>query len=319
MIIKNFANALDKIVQHLRDGELVAIPTETVYGLAGDASNPEAIKKIFALKQRPLDNPLIVHVENAEAMTQWASPISSSAKALAKFFWPGPLTLILPKAPHVSDLLTASQPSVGLRVPSHPIALEILKAFGGGLAAPSANPFMRISPTTAAHVESFFPDDLWIVDGGETSVGLESTIIDCTVDPPALLRHGMISPEDVLEKTGIHLQLKNEKNAKHAGQFKKHYAPLTSLVLLDSQQLNARWEGMSATEKNHAGLVLIENKLSKAKHRIVLSSEPNAYARQLYAALHEMDASACNQIFLELPPDLPEWAAVRERLFKAAG
>jgi L-threonylcarbamoyladenylate synthase len=187
------------IVDHLRQGECVAIPTETVYGLAADASNPKAINKIFALKGRPESRPLSVLLADKNQMQDWAVNIPEIAWRLASKFWPGPLTLIVPKAPHVSENLTAGQASIGLRVPAHPIALDILKAFAGGLAAPSANLFSQPSPQTVKEVVYYFPNELWIVDGGAASYGIASTIVDCTVSPPRILRQGALASEEIFQ------------------------------------------------------------------------------------------------------------------------
>jgi L-threonylcarbamoyladenylate synthase len=193
------AQIIPLIVDHFRQGECVAIPTETVYGLAADASNPKAINKIFALKGRPENRPISVLLADKNQMQDWAVHIPEIAWALASKFWPGPLTLVVPKAPHVPENLTAGQASIGLRVPAHPIALEILKAFTGGLAAPSANLFAQPSPQTVAEVVQYFPHDLWIVDGGAASYGIASTIVDCTVSPPKILRQGALASEAIFQ------------------------------------------------------------------------------------------------------------------------
>lgn len=188
---------LERIVTRLREGGCVAIPTETVYGLAADAANPRAIEKIFSLKGRPAGRPLSVLLANKTQLSDWATNIPEEAWKLAEQFWPGPLTLVLPKAAHVCDVLTAQQNTIGLRVPAHPIALEILQVFGSGLAAPSANLFQHNPPVAAQEVAEHFPEDLWIVDGGVSKVGVASTIVDCTVFPPKILRAGAISQKEI--------------------------------------------------------------------------------------------------------------------------
>ena len=196
-LIAPSAAEIEHAAHLLREGELVALPTETVYGLGADARNPAALAKIFAAKGRPADHPLIVHLADATQLAQWAVDISPAAHALADAFWPGPLTLILKRHPAVPDPVTGGQDSVGLRVPAHPVALALLRAFGGGIAAPSANPFGRLSPTTAEHVRNAFGDAVTVLDGGPCTVGIESTIVDLTAPTPRILRPGAISAEDV--------------------------------------------------------------------------------------------------------------------------
>ena len=196
-------HAIDRIVAHLTSGELLIIPTETVYGLVADATNPRAIEKMFALKKRPKDRPLSVLIADQRWMPQWSSAIPQSALQLAEAFWPGPLTLIVPKALHVLDTLTAHQPTIGLRVPAHPIALAILQAFQGGLAAPSANLFSAASAITAEQAAQYFPKEVWIVKDDVPILGVASTIIDCTMERPKILREGVITTKNIVEKTGI--------------------------------------------------------------------------------------------------------------------
>ncbi len=310
-----------QIVEHLRAGEVVAIPTETVYGLAADAKNPEAIKKIFHLKERPFDNPIIVHLPDQESMEQWGKNIPEYAWELAKAFWPGPLTLIIPKADSVLNLLTADQASVGVRVPAHPIALAILQAFDGGLAAPSANPFTRISPTQSSHVAEYFGEELWIVEGGPSEVGLESTIVDCTGKYPVILRHGVITEEDILEKINGSLALLKTSTAKHPGQHKRHYAPQTPIQLLDQEALSALCQKLTSLDKQQMGLIALTPSLQNLyfKKSKILPRDSKSYGASLYSALHELDAEGAQIILIEMPPDLPEWRAVREKLFKAQG
>jgi L-threonylcarbamoyladenylate synthase len=312
------AHAIEQIVAHLKQGQLVAIPTETVYGLAADAANQAAVEKIFRLKQRPFDNPLIVLIADSQQMLRWASHIPDVAWQLAEHFWPGPLTLILPKAEHVNTLLTAGQDSIALRVPAHPLALTLLQAFKGGLAAPSANPFMALSPTTAKHVASFFDDDLWIVDGGASSVGLESTIIDCCSAPPVILREGMITSVQIKNKTGLDIQLAKQTKVKHAGQYKLHYAPKTRLRLFLSKALDAEL-GKSSTKENIALLAYQSKKnVERFKKVMTLSDQPREYAKNFYAALHALDSEQCAEIWVEIPPEEEGWQAVHERLLKAS-
>lgn len=310
--------AIACIVHHLKSGEPVAIPTETVYGLAADATNPEAIEKIFLLKRRPLDHPLIVHLAHIDQLNFWVRSMSDAALSLAQAFWPGPLTLILKKTEQVPQLVTAGQDTVGIRIPSHPVAQKILQAFAGGLAAPSANPFMALSPTTAQHVRNAFPADLWVVEGGAAEVGLESTIIDCSGENPIILRAGMITPEAIQHKTDLIIPFAEHTEIKHAGQHTVHYAPNTRLRLFSSDALNQALENHIATQQ--LGLLIYQTRTasSAVKKMICLSNQVDQYAQKFYAALHELDHSACDEIWVELPPSGEAWQAIHTRLKKAA-
>lgn len=310
--------AIAQVVARLKAGELVAIPTETVYGLAADATNPQAVEKIFLLKQRPFDHPLIVHIADLNELLDWARDVPEVAYQLAQAFWPGPLTLILPKAKSVCDRVTAGQDTVGIRMPAHPLALTILRALGRGLAAPSANPFMAVSPTTAAHVMQLFNSDLWVVDGGPTEVGLESTIIDCSGAAPVILRAGMITPEDIKRKTNLTIGFVEQASVKHAGQHRVHYAPNTPLRLFSPLDLDQALANHSA--KQSLGLLIYRpRKQAYAfKKSICLSMDARHYAQKFYAALHELDACGCAEIWVEVPPQGEAWQAIHTRLIKAA-
>lgn len=305
-----------RVVEHLRQGHLAAIPTETVYGLAADAMNPEAIKKIYQLKNRPASNPLIVHIAHAEQLHDWAENIPEITWALAEAFWPGPLTLVLPKKAHIPDIVTGGQNTVALRIPSHPIALEILKLFKGGLAAPSANPYTRISPTTALHVASYFSEDLWIVDGGPTTVGIESTIVACQQDKLILLRQGMISGAQLHEATSLPIITQSE-GIKAPGQAALHYAPLKPLQIVDTSLIE------EACQKDHTpiiGLIHYSNFISLPKHWQAqqLTLSPEVYAKNLYQLLHQLEASNCEMIWIEAPPHETAYEAIYDRLGRAA-
>lgn len=302
----------------LRRGGLVAFPTETVYGLGADASNPAALKKIFAAKGRPADHPLIVHVAEASDLRHWAADVPQAAWQLAERFWPGPMTLVLRKATHVSDLVSGGQDSVGLRVPSHPVARRLLQAFGGGVAAPSANRFGKLSPTTAEHVKSELGDavDL-ILDGGACDVGIESTIIDLTREPPAILRPGHITAEQVAEALAAPLGANSLGRPRVSGSLASHYAPRLPLALVPAEQIEAYL-------RQHAGVpVAVLSRRSRPRGSTaalwqVAPDAPDAYARQLYAVLRRLDESGCKRIVVEDLPPLPEWVAVRDRLVRAA-
>ncbi|MBV9788146.1 MAG: threonylcarbamoyl-AMP synthase, partial [Chloroflexi bacterium] len=226
-------NEIERAVAALRDGQLVAFPTETVYGLGADASNADAVRRIFAAKGRPADHPLIVHLPDVAALTDWARDIPPAAWQLAARFWPGPLTMILPKAPHVPDVVTGGQQSIGLRIPDHPVAGALLRAFNGGVAAPSANRFGRISPTLAEHVQSELGDAVaLIIDGGPCRVGVESSIVDLTGEQPALLRPGHISASQLAEVLGSPVIQPQRSTTRAPGTLDSHYAPLTSTQIV---------------------------------------------------------------------------------------
>lgn len=302
---------IEAAVAILKAGGVVGLPTETVYGLAGDASNPTAIARIYAAKKRPADNPLIVHIESAEKLTQWACDIPKEAYILAEAFWPGPLTLILKKQPWVQDAVTAGQPTVGLRVPSHPVALAVLKAFGGGLAAPSANLFTEVSPTHARAVKEALGDRVELVlEGGDCEVGLESTILDLSGDAPQILRPGMISVEAIEAVLGCKVLTRPQNNIKVPGQYRVHYAPHTKVVWVQAEALNTDCE---AVITHTEGLSLPQGVLEYH-----LSSDPKIYAQKIYRILRELDVMGLKQIGIEVLPPTLEWDAIRDRLNKAA-
>ncbi|MBI1844800.1 MAG: threonylcarbamoyl-AMP synthase, partial [Actinobacteria bacterium] len=235
------SSAIAGAVGVLRAGGLVAFPTETVYGLGADASNDEAVRRIFAVKGRPTDHPLIVHLGDADQLDAWAREIPSDARLLAAACWPGPLTLVLWRSSAVSDVVTGGRDSVGLRVPSHPVALELLRAFGGGVAAPSANRFGRVSPTTAAHVVADLGDDVDLVlDGGPCAVGVESTIVDLTGEAPMLLRQGGVSIETIEGVIGRAVIATAEGPARAPGMLAAHYAPTARVELVEAHRLQDR-------------------------------------------------------------------------------
>ena len=311
---------IQRAVALLRQGELVALPTETVYGLGADALNPDAVAKIFAAKGRPSDHPLIVHLADAGELTVWARDIPREAIALARAFWPGPLTLILKKEDGVPDIVTGGQDTVGLRVPSHPVALELLRAFGSGVAAPSANRFGRISPTTAEHVRQELGDRVsLILDGGPCQVGLESTILDLSRDAPVILRPGAIGADDIARVIGRRPRLRGELDEaspapRVSGALAAHYAPRTPLELVVGSALAAHVQSgdavlarIPAPTDLPAGVLWIE-----------APTDPANYGHDLYARLRSLDASGCARLLVEAPPSQPEWAAVADRLGRAA-
>ena len=323
----------DRAVELLQAGELVAFPTETVYGLGADAANPQAVGKIFAAKGRPADHPLIVHLPGAGHLDRWARDIPDSAWALAEAFWPGPLTLILKRAPEVPYAVTGGQETVGVRVPSHPIALELLRAYaqaGGGqggmcgIAAPSANRFGRISPTDAAHVHEELGDAVALVlDGGPCHVGIESTIIDLSRDdgfPPRLLRPGHITPEQIASVLGVMPEMPNSGGAPRvSGSMDAHYAPLTPMRVVATAKLAQELSDLNAQGAKIGVLAYSADWTNVGADALrQLSAEPEGYARGLYAALRELDQAGNELILVEEIPQAPQWAAVADRLRRAA-
>lgn len=304
-------------VAALRRGEVIGLPTETVYGLAADATQVDAVRRIFALKGRPADHPLIVHVAGAEALETWTSAPSPLAKRLADAFWPGPLTLILPRSARVPDVVTGGQDTVGLRCPDHPVALALLREFGGGLAAPSANRFGRISPTSAAHVRAEFPSGVDIVlDGGDCEVGIESTILDLSSDTPRILRPGRISAGQIEALIGPVAQDRSEHSPRASGTLEAHYAPRTPLLVLPGPALRREATEQSAFGKR-IGLLALDDLPANAVG-ISLPREPRAYAHGLYAALRELDAQGHQLLLVEQPPEGGDWLAVQDRLRRAS-
>ncbi len=309
---------IEKAALVLRQGGLVAFPTETVYGLGADASNPSALKKIFAAKGRPADHPLIVHIADMSEVKNWVAEVPRAAWLLAEKFWPGPLTMVLKRGPHVNDLISGGQNSVGLRVPAHPVALQLLRAFGGGIAAPSANKFGRLSPTAAEHVRQELGSAVDLVlDGGDCGVGIESTIVDLTRETPAILRPGHISAQQVGDALLAQLGENGLDRPRVSGSLASHYAPRLPLKLVHPDQT----ENYVRQQAGIAVAVLARRgrpRDSKTALWQVAPELPEDYARQLYAALRRLDESGCRMIVVEEPPQLPEWVAVRDRLGRAS-
>ena len=327
------SQSYSRAVELLQAGELVAFPTETVYGLGADAANPQAVAKIFAAKGRPADHPLIVHLPGAGHLDQWARDIPAMAWALAEAFWPGPLTLILKRAAQVPYAVTGGQETVGVRVPAHPVALDLLRAYaqaGGGqggmcgIAAPSANRFGRISPTDAAHVHEELGDAVALVlDGGPCHVGIESTIIDLSRDdgfPPRLLRPGHITPEQIASVIGVMPETQNTAAAPRvSGSLDAHYAPLTPMRVVATAQLEEAMSDLRAGGMRFGLLAYSQGSQGVQPDALrLLPDEPEGYARGLYAALRELDQAGNKIIVVEAIPEATEWAAVADRLRRAA-
>lgn len=304
----------------LRQGKLVAIPTETVYGLGADAKNPEAVRRIFAAKGRPADHPLIVHIPDKAALNDWAIDIPEIAWKLAEHFWPGPLTLVLLKHPSVPYEVTGGQDTVALRVPNHPVALALLQAFGGGIAAPSANRYCRISPTQASHVEEELGNKVdMILDGGSCQVGLESTIVDLSSGRPKLLRPGKISRLEIEEVLQTRLELPQDQAVRAPGMMELHYSPETPTILCTGAQLREILHDNALRQKQKIGVLALGDKPigSASLEVIVMPPDNESYARDLYRNLRVLDHAGLSLILVELPPVTEEWRAVNDRLAKA--
>ena len=300
----------------LKRGGLVAFPTETVYGLGADASSKDAVARLYAAKRRPADHPVIVHFASAQAAFEWARDVPQAAKTLAAKFWPGPLTMILKRSPKAGDFVTGRQDTVGLRVPAHPVAHAMLAAFGGGVAAPSANRFGLVSPTTAAHVREDLGRDVELVlDGGPSQVGIESTIVDLRGPQPALLRPGVISAAMLEAVLGVRVAAKLEDSPRHSGSLERHYAPKTPAQLVPTHQLDQQ----IARLKDKVAVLAFSRPDERVDFWLRMPREPAAYARKLYAAMRELDSAHCEMILIEAPPETPEWAGVRDRLVRATG
>ena len=319
----------------VRSGALLGLPTETVYGLAADASSDAAVAQIFAAKGRPSDHPLIVHVANAEGIRHFARAVPGFAQKLVDAFWPGPLTLILPRLPGVASAATGGQDSVGLRCPAHPVAHALLLAcaapgddpeLGGppvwGVAAPSANRFGRVSPTTARHVQDELGAALLVLDGGPCQVGIESTIVDCTRGVPVLLRPGAITREQIRAACGIAPLSKDDMPAltpRASGTLEAHYAPAAKVRLMDAKALQTGLDLLGADAANIA--VYARAALRTQSSKLVMRRMPDdatATAQQLFAVLRGFDDDGVKLIWIEAPPASPEWEGVRDRLQRAS-
>jgi L-threonylcarbamoyladenylate synthase len=305
----------------LRQGGLVAFPTETVYGLGADARNVSAVQRIFTAKGRPANHPLIVHIADAALLDEWAGHVPEAARRLAAQFWPGPLAIILNKKPDVPLAVTGGQDTVALRVPNHPVALQLLRAFGGGVAAPSANRFCRISPTQAAHVAQELGDSVdLILDGGACQVGVESTIVDLSGGQPRLLRPGHISPAAIGAVLNAALTLPPPTTEIRApGMMAVHYAPATATFLCPSEQWLRRLDGLPERHER-VGVLAYRQVLPETVGLkvIAMPHSPVGYAQALYASLRALDSLQLDRILVEQPPQTDEWRAVNDRLGKAA-
>jgi len=318
-------DVIDQAARLLEQGRLVAFPTETVYGLGADAENPAAVAAIYAAKGRPQDHPVIVHLAPGAALEHWAAEIPDAARQLAAAFWPGPLTMILKRAAHIPDAVSGGQDTVGLRCPSHPVAIALLQAFKGGqggIAAPSANKFGNVSPTTAQHVrDEFGVDDTLalVLDGGQSQVGIESTIVDLSrlaTRGPVLLRPGHISAEAI---AAVIDQLPCAPDAaapRASGTLESHYAPHTPVAMQPTEILGATLAQLAAAGKKVA--LIHYSDLPPAHAELRLPAAPEGFAHALYAALRTMDGSGADLILVEAPPQGGAWLGVNDRLRRAA-
>ena len=300
----------------LGSGGLVAFPTETVYGLGADASNASAMAKLYAVKRRPAYHPVIVHFASADEAFSWSRDTPAVARHLAEKLWPGPLTLVLKRSEKANDFVTGGQDTVGLRLPSHPVARELLQLFGRGVAAPSANRFGGVSPTTAAHVRADLGADVDLVlEGGSTEVGIESTILDLSSGSPVLLRPGRISKADLESVLGSQVLEKDPASPRHSGGLERHYAPRTPTRLVPGYDLDKE----IARLKEKVAVLAFSRPDERVDYWLRMPRGPHEYARKLYAALRELDTAGCDEILIEAPPETEEWRAVRDRLNRACG
>ncbi|TFW04733.1 threonylcarbamoyl-AMP synthase [Oxalobacteraceae bacterium OM1] len=321
--------AIEGAARALERGELVAFPTETVYGLGADAENPAAVAKIYAAKGRPSNHPVIVHVAPGADLAYWAAEIPSEARQLVDAFWPGPLTLILKRAPQIPDAVSGGQDSIGVRCPSHPVAQVLLRAFKGGkggVAAPSANRFGHVSPTAAQHVRDEFGTGAGsplaaILDGGASQVGIESTILDLSrmqTHGPVLLRPGHIAAADIAAVIGRMPSVPDASAPRASGTLEAHYAPRTPVALVDAPNVAATLAALQARDCRAAFIACGGSAAVPSIPHIVLPSEPAGYAHGLYAALRSMDTVDAAVILVETPPVDGAWLGVNDRLRRAA-
>lgn len=323
--------AIDVAAQALARGELVGLPTETVYGLGADADNPQAVAQVFTAKGRPSDHPLIVHVTDATLVDHYAVRVPEVARRLIAAYWPGSLTLILPRRPGVAHASAGGQDSIGLRCPSHPVAQALLHAARArgvqGVSAPSANRFGRVSPTTAQHVQDELGPDLLVLDGGPCAVGIESTIVDCTREHPVLLRPGMLSLDELSQAGGTPVltpqafaRQSTQSAPRASGTLESHYAPQARVHLLNRDQLQAHLDALSSTPQRAQRGVWARStlRIPPAVVACVMPTDPAACAHVLFAQLRDFDQQGLSDILIETPPADAAWDGVRDRLTRAA-
>src|SRR5580658_2048633 len=311
---------IETAVQVLRDGELVAFPTETVYGLGANAQNPVAVRRIFEAKARPATNPVIVHLDSPRYLHRWVREVPEGALKLAETFWPGPLTMVMPRAAHVHDVVTGGQDTIAIRVPAHPMAQQLLTAFGGGIAAPSANRYGRLSPTRAEHVREELGEAVRVIlDGGECQIGLESTIVSFEGERVRLLRPGSVTAAQLREVVGELFIGADADSPRVPGGTPTHYAPATPLTIVPGGEIDSQADAASSGGRRVA---VLAQRLPLRSHKYVTwinaGRRPESYARDLYTNLRTLDKAGCQRILVQDVPDGEGWAAVRDRLRRAA-
>lgn len=320
--------AVEEAVNLLKAGEVVALPTETVYGLAANAFNPDAVAKIFEVKGRPSNNPIIVHVSSISMAKKCVNQWTTEAQKLANNFWPGPLTIVLPKSDVIPSIVTAGGETVGIRFPAHPVIQKVIEKCGFPLAAPSANISSRISPTTAEHVFKQLGNKIkLIIDGGACAVGIESTVFDIASHPPRVLRPGIIHEESLFAALGGKIEKSGITNTQSGvlrspGLLKKHYAPLAKLVCVEWQTVDDLMENLKklGCDPKYTRILAYSNLPQDLKSwkTTLMPKKATAYARALYAELHRCDEEGAQWIIVQTPPHLPQWEAIHDRLRRAA-
>ncbi len=311
---------IENAVQALRDGELVAFPTETVYGLGANAQNPAAVRRIFEAKGRPPNHPVIVHLDSPRFLHRWVREVPEAANRLAESFWPGPLTMVMPRAPQVHDVITGGQDTIAIRVPAHPMAQQLLTAFGGGIAAPSANRYGRLSPTRAEHVREEFGEALRVIlDGGECQIGLESTIVSFEGEQVRLLRPGSVTAAQLRAVLGEIFLGAGPDSPRVPGATPAHYAPTTPMTIVPVGEVDAQADAASGGGRR---IAVLAQRLPLRSHKYVTwinaGRRPESYARDLYTNLRTLDKAGCQRILVQDVPDGEGWAAIRDRLLRAA-
>src|SRR5215467_6891798 len=311
---------IETAVQALRDGELVAFPTETVYGLGANAQNPAAVRRVFELKGRPPDHPVIVHLDSPRYLHRWVRDVPESAARLAEVFWPGPLTMVMRRAANVHDVITGGQDTIAIRVPAHPMAQQLLTAFGGGIAAPSANRYGRLSPTRAEHVREELGDSVRLVlDGGECQLGLESTIVAFEGPTVRLLRPGSVTAGQVRAVVGELAIGAAQESPRVPGTTPAHYAPATPMTIVPAGEIDAQADAASGGGKR---IAVLAQRLPLRSHKYVTwinaGRRPESYARDLYNNLRTLDRAGCQRILVQDVPEGERWDAIRDRLRRAA-
>jgi L-threonylcarbamoyladenylate synthase len=311
---------IETAVQALRDGDLVAFPTETVYGLGANAQNPAAVAKIFEAKGRPKTHPVIVHLDTPRFLHRWVAEVPDVATKLAEKFWPGPLTMVMKKGPNVHDIVTGGQDTVAIRVPSHPMAQQLLTAFGGGIAAPSANRYGRLSPTRPEHVRDELGDAVKVVlDGGESQIGLESTIVSVEGPQVRLLRPGAVTAGQLRTVVSELLMGPDLESPRVPGSTASHYAPTTPLVIVPAGEIDAQAAALSEGGRR---IAVLAQRLPLKSHKYVTwinaGRRPDQFSHDLYANLRTLDKAGCQKILVQDVPQDERWDAIRDRLTRAA-